>query len=566
MSYLKRKFKKILKTFHNKMNGMSNTESNNISENQDMISRPRKPPSLIKTVINIIHRFLIVVLRAILDFWYKGKEKSMPPIEDLLLLESATSLAHKIRVQKITSVQVLNSFIERIKKVNPLLNCVVDERFDEALVQAAEADTLIQSGVHTEKELEEIFPFLGVPFTTKDCIMVKGMLNTAGLYKRKDFRGDDDADAIKLIRKAGAIPIALTNVSECCMWWESSNTVHGRTNNPYNTTRIVGGSSGGEGCLQAAAGSPLGIGSDIGGSIRMPAFFNGIFGHKPSRNIVSNKGQYPIPNCEEQNSFLGIGPMCRFAVDLKPTLKIIAGENAKLLNLDAPVNLENVKFFYQESDGGGFMISPVDADQLAALQKVVKHFERAFKVKPKKVQFEQFKQAATIWLGNMADNSGIDFATQLGNLKERISPGWEMLKWFVGCSKHTFVGLLTCFAEDNGVKFGSEKHKYLVKKRDDLRLEMQKMLGDNGVFLYPTHPTVAPYHNEPIARTFNFTYTAIINVLGFPATTIPLGLGKEGLPLGIQVVANFNQDRLCLAVAAELERVFGGWVAPEILA
>lgn len=104
MSYLKRKFKKILKTFHNKMNGMSNTESNNISENQDMISRPRKPPSLIKTVINIIHRFLIVVLRAILDFWYKGKEKSMPPIEDLLLLESATSLAHKIRVQKVSEI------------------------------------------------------------------------------------------------------------------------------------------------------------------------------------------------------------------------------------------------------------------------------------------------------------------------------------------------------------------------------------------------------------------------------------------------------------------------------
>lgn len=318
--------------------------------------------------------------------------------------------------------------------------------------------------------------------------------------------------------------------------------------------------------LKAAAASPFGLGSDIGGSIRMPAFFNGIFGHKPSKNIVSNKGQYPIPFNDEQNSFLGIGPMCRFAVDLKPMLKIISGENANLLKLDEPVNLDSIKFFYQEDDGGGYLVSPVDVDIKNSLRKVVKHLENITKKKPQKIQLEKFQQSAAIWFANMQDNSEYKFDAQLANLEGKINPYFELLKWFTGTSNHTFIGIMTAIIERNGTQYDSPKYHYLVEKRNQLIKEMQDILDDNGVLLYPTHPTVAPYHNEPLLRTLNFSYTAIINVLGFPATTVPLGLGGEGLPLGIQVIANYNQDRLCLAVAAELERAFGGWVAPEITA
>lgn len=119
----------------------------------------------------------------------------------------------------------------------------------------------------------------------------------------------------------GGIPLAVTNVSEICMWWESSNKIYGQTRNPYNTTRIVGGSSGGEGALIAAAGSPWGIGSDIGGSIRMPAFFNGIFGHKPTFGLISNQGQFPDAQ-GNLSKFLTTGPMCRFAEDLVPMFKV----------------------------------------------------------------------------------------------------------------------------------------------------------------------------------------------------------------------------------------------------
>lgn len=397
------------------------------------------------------------------------------------------------------------------------------------------------------------------------CFLLPGMLNTSGLYERRSYRAPEDAAAMALMRKAGAIPFALTNVSEVCMWWESNNTVHGRTRNPYDTNRIVGGSSGGEGCMQAAAASPFGVGSDIGGSIRMPAFFNGIFGHKPSKFIVSNMGQFPLPYSEEQHSFLGIGPMVRHAEDLKPMLKVIAGEKASLLKLDESVDVRKLKFFYQETDGGGRFVSPVDADLIDSIHRIIEHLQTKLKVPVEQVQLPAFRQSASIWFANMKDDSGHSFDYQLGNCKRTINTNLELAKCIFGASKHTLIALFTAMLDKSQPQHGSSKYHYLVKKRNALREEMQELLGDNGVLIYPTHPTVAPYHNEPIIRPINFSYTGIINVLGFPATSIPLGkLGKEGLPLGVQVIANFNQDRLCLAVAEELEKAFGGWSRPEI--
>ncbi|EDV56339.1 fatty-acid amide hydrolase 2-A [Drosophila erecta] len=522
--------------------------------------------SVAQAIGGYIFGILQACIRFVFRLIYGQKGESVPPITDAILLESATSLARKIRSQELSSVQVLESFIRRIKEVNPILNCVVDERYDQALKEAAEADALVKSGQYSTEELAKQKPFLGVPITTKDCISVKGMLHTAGLFERRDVRAARDADAMALMRKAGAIPIALTNVSEVCMWWESNNTVHGRTRNAYDTNRIVGGSSGGEGCIQSAAASAFGLGSDIGGSIRMPAFFNGIFGHKPSKLVVSNVGQFPAPFSAEQNSFLGLGPMSRFAEDLRPMLRIMAGEKAALLNLDENVDLTKIKFFYQESDGGGRLISAVDPDLREAMNRVAQHLREKFgNQKVERIQLPHFRQSAAIWFANMRDDSGHGFAYQLGNLNHDINTYLELFKWFFGASKHTFIGLSTAIMDSAQCKHGSPKYDHLVRKRNELRAELQSMLNDNGVLIYPTHPTVAPYHNEPITRPINFAYTGIVNVLGFPATAVPLGkLGSEGLPLGVQIIANFNQDRLCLAVAEELERAFGGWAKPEV--
>ncbi|XP_055921354.1 fatty-acid amide hydrolase 2 [Eupeodes corollae] len=530
----------------------------------DVSNRHKKRSSFVLYLEHFFFTLITKIARLIFTVIYGKKGKVMPAITDPLLLESATSLASKIRTKQITSVAVLEAFIRRVEEVNPTFNCVVDKRFKEALKDAADADALIASGTYTPEELLKIKPFLGVPISTKDCIAVKDFLNTAGLYARKGVRSNEDSDAMGLMRKAGAIPFCLTNVSEMCMWWESFNTLHGRTRNPYDTNRIVGGSSGGEGCIQALAASPFGLGSDIGGSIRMPSFFTGTFGHKPSKNIVSNKGQFPMPFSLEQDSFLGIGPMCRHAVDLKPVLKIISGQKSSLLNLDEPVDLKKLKYYYQESDGGSRLVSPVDEDLKNSLRKVIDYLQTSTGTTASKIQNEKFKQSPSIWFANMKDDSGHGFGHQLANFNGEINPITELLKLCVGLSQHTFIGVVTALVDNAQIPFGSPKYHHLVKKRDNLRKEMQNLLGDDGVFIYPTHPTVAPYHNEPLVRPLNFSYTGIINVLGFPATAVPLGLGSEGVPLGVQVVANFNNDRLCLAVAEELEKAFGGWVRPGI--
>ena len=192
------------------------------------------------------------------------------------------------------------------RDVNPILNCVVDQRFEEALSEAEDVDLSLSS--LSEEQKSQLFrakPFLGIPFTTKDWFSVRGLSWSSGLLARKGVKGCEDAPVVAAMKRAGGIMLAVTNVSELCMWMESNNKVYGRTSNPYHTGRTVGGSSGGEGCVVSAGGSPWGIGSDVGGSIRIPAFFNGIFGHKPSAGIVDNSGHVPRARGIINNVYLG---------------------------------------------------------------------------------------------------------------------------------------------------------------------------------------------------------------------------------------------------------------------
>lgn len=506
-------------------------------------------------------RTLIDVITAIFfKLYYGTKGNRIPPIKDDILKQPAVEVAKRIRAKQISSEDVVQICIQRIRDVNRQLNCLVEERFELALAEAKKADDLVRSGSKTENELAKEKPFLGVPFTTKDCIGVEGLHQTAGVVMRKDFIAEKDAESIKLLRDAGAIILGLTNVPELCMWYETYNKIHGRTNNPYDTNRIVGGSSGGEGCIQAAAGSCFGIGSDIGGSIRMPAYFNGIFGHKPSRKIVSNAGQYPLAYTEDQENFLCIGPMTRYAADLKPILKIISGENSKELNLDQPVNIGSLKIFYQISMNAP-LCSDVDPEIVTVMKKVMYHFNVKHKISAEQKNIEWLQKSAPIWLITMRGNRSFGEAI----IKDYAY--WknfrEIVKCAVGLSDNTLIALLTSVIDKRVDEMDNNKYQLYRQIRLQLENIFKNMLGDNGIFLFPTHPTPAPYHNQPLIRPMNFMYTAIINCLGLPSTTVPLGLSKDGLPLGIQVIANHNNDRLCLAVAEELEKAFGGWVPPQ---
>lgn len=508
---------------------------------------------------SVLHRLFDIFIHILFKIAYFGKRDELPAITNLLLLSSATSLAAKIRKKKLKSVDLVNVYISRIQEINPIINAAVSFRFEKALEEAQEIDELIASDYKTEEEMERETPFLGVPMSIKELIAVEGMPFTAGLVSRKNIKSPISAQTVQLMKAAGAIPLVTTNISELGMWYESYNRVYGRTSNPYDTSRSPGGSSGGEGALLGAAGSVIGIGSDIGGSIRMPALFNGVFGHKPSPEVISNYGSYPPSGEREFVPCLSLGPLCRYATDLIPMIKIMAGKNVSLLHLELPVKMKELKVYYIEDVGNHVMFTKTEPDMLHALHKVLNHFSNAYKIVPKKLELPTLRYMYLMWASSISSCKAPTFSDELAERKGTIHFKLEFLQWLFGQSRFTFPAIVLGITEKAVIE-GSDHY---LKMLEDLRRELLKILGDDGVFLLPTHPTAAPHHNESLFKPFNFSYTAIFNVLGFPATHCPLGLGNENLPIGVQVVAAPYKDRFTLAVAVELEKAFGGWISPS---
>ncbi len=237
---------------------------------------------------------------------------------------SATDLAGAIRRRETTASEVVGVHIERLQKLAPALNALAAERFALARREAL----LVDEQIRATSAADELPPLLGVPFTVKESIALAGMPQSAGLLARRDVRARVSAPPVRRLLDAGAIPLGVTNTSELTLWIESENRVYGRTSNPYDARRTAGGSSGGEGAAVGSGGSPFGVASDIGGSIRKPALFCGVFGHKPSSGLVPVTGSYP-PSGTENGRLLGIGPMARRAEDLIAVLRIMAGPDGE---------------------------------------------------------------------------------------------------------------------------------------------------------------------------------------------------------------------------------------------
>ncbi|KAJ8315772.1 hypothetical protein KUTeg_007922 [Tegillarca granosa] len=520
---------------------------------------------ILQTLVKHIVTLIGIVCRPILNWLFskiydEGKQ-IVPPIKNQLCLQSATSLAKKIRNKETKAVEVMEAFINRVKEVNPIINAVVDERFELAIQEAIAVDKILESDNLDDKWSEKNAPLLGVPMSVKEAFALKGMSNTSGLVSRRGLKAEGDAIVVQRLKQAGAIPYIMTNVSELCMWYESANRLYGRTKNPYNTARIVGGSSGGEGCIISAGGAVIGIGSDIGGSIRMPAFFNGIFGHKPSRGIVPNDGQYPIPTGKDME-LLCTGPMCRYAEDLLPLLKIFAGTNVSKLDIDRKVDLKSLKFYTMEDDGGSMLPSSVDPELKKAQRQVITHLEEQLGIKVETVNIGKMKFSLEMWSAKMSTAGGTSFCEYMADRKGSVNAVAEYFKWLVGMSNHTLPAIGLGIVE-NLTSLTERSNNIFLNMLERLSEDMGNLLGDNGVLLYPTHPKIAPYHNEPILYPFNFAYTGIFNALGLPVTQCPLGLSSSGLPLGMQLVTNMNNDIFTITLARELEKKFGGWVPPN---
>ncbi|XP_076655334.1 fatty-acid amide hydrolase 2 [Halictus rubicundus] len=522
---------------------------------KDVLATSRKVSlDCLKWLLVQVHMIFDFIVDILFGFYYDSKAQKVPPVNNDLLLLSASELAHKIRTKKVSSLEVVSAFIERAKEVNGLINAVVEDRYSEALEEAKEVDKLLEKQQNVD-EIKKDKPFLGVPFTTKESNEAKGMLHTMGLTNRRDYRSPEDATVVHLVKQAGGILIAKTNIPELNLWTESRNNVYGQTCNPYNTTRNVGGSSGGEGAITAACGTAISIGSDIGGSTRMPAFFNGVYGHKPTEGLTPLKG-VGLRKVDYSNSMAEAGPICKKAEDLAPFLKVLIGEKVSLLQLDAPVDIKKLKIFYQESSGD-LRASKINSEMKTALLKAVYHFKEVTG-SATKIKIPGSEYSYRLWRFWMSQEN-LDFKLSITNGKYRARAVSEVSKLLTGKSELTFGAIMKLIDEDFLPKDNPEWAKNVTANMKKYLLDK---LGDDGVLLYPSSPSPASYHYTAFLRPFNFGYWCLFNVLRLPTCQVPLGLDKSGLPLGLQVVAAPYNDHLCLAVAQELEKTFGGWVQP----
>uniref|UniRef100_A0A8D9AG24 Fatty-acid amide hydrolase 2 n=1 Tax=Cacopsylla melanoneura TaxID=428564 RepID=A0A8D9AG24_9HEMI len=501
------------------------------------------------------------------QFWYKTRPLPRLRYPELQQL-SATQLAEKIRNREVTSEQVVRAYFFRCRDVNPHLNAIVEDRFKEAIEEAHAVDEALLKGDKTKEELARDTPLLGVPLTIKGSIAVKGLSNAVGAFKLKGRKAEEDARVVQMLREAGAIILCITNTPELCTSWETVNYVTGRTLNPYSFARTPGGSSGGEAALISSAASVIGVGSDMAGSIRVPAMFTGIFGHKPTAGIVPVQGHFPLMDDEEFQRILVLGPLTRYAEDLSLMMKVmVEPHTAKLLNLDSPVSITDIKIYYKDNMGdNAIFILPMENEIKVAIKKAI-HYLRSQCVFAEELNWPELALSPEACMGKVFSIENLktiySIIEPLSHNKTQPNTLLEILKSLFGLSAYTPHALLfQSYMENNGFLSESqlESNKQLL---ESFRDKFKELLDTTGVFIYPSYPTQAPLHGEILVSSSGAYYPMLANIFGFPATSVPLGLGTNGLPVGLQVMAGPNQDRLCLAVAKKLEAVFYGWTLPN---
>lgn len=429
----------------------------------------------------------------------------MDPLTAPVALRSAGELARLVHDKQLSSRELLDIYLDRIERLGPSINAVVTIDADAARQRAQAADDAIARGTSWG-------PLHGVPLTVKDALAVAGMRSTGGATELRDYVPKQSAPLVARLRNAGAIVFGKTNAPKWSLDYVTTNEVFGTTSNPWNTDHVPGGSSGGAAAATAAGFTAFEIGTDLGGSIRLPSHFCGVYGFKPTFGAVSQRG-YIDRVGEAQHDVDGnhFGPIARSIDDLSMIFDVVAWhrDHPPQVALDA---IGSSAWLDDEA-------CPVDAPVLDCLRRAV---------------------------DVCADNGArVDESRPSASLRDA----------------RALVGRTIAAGLAGPAPFASPE-------RDALRAAWSAWFDEHDIMLWPVAPTTAPRHDtRPIAErrieingvdvagTETIGWTGPINVLGLPSVAIPVGVAPDGLPVGMQVIARWGHDRLALSVASQLDTI-----------
>jgi amidase len=457
------------------------------------------------------------------------------PGPDDLLSGPATALARMVRERRLSAVELLDLHAARIDARNTDLGALVETRLEEARADAAAADHALASGA-------PVGPLHGIPFTAKDAIAVAGMRRTNGSRLFADEVPDYDAPAIRRMRRAGAILIGKTNVPEFCGFYDTVNDVYGATRNPHAPERSAGGSSGGEAAAVAGGMSALGVGSDLGSSIRNPAHFTGIFGLKPSRELVPCLGHAPEGDTPLWWRLAVIGPLTRSADDLELALAVLAESPPS-----APRPGTGSVGVYDED-----LVQPVAADCRRAVRLAAEALaERGYELVEDRPPREKEIRG---WFDGLV---GAEFTARMA----RLTAGREQ-----ELSRYGRMTVESAPREPVSLDDHLEAWMELATAERDVDAWFER----RRLALCPVAPGPAPpigqgyteIDGEPVRPGGKLALCTLANAVGLPAAAVPVMRTAEGLPVGVQVVGGRGRDLEVIAAARVIEDAQGGFVAP----
>jgi len=480
--------------------------------------------------------------------------------------KSARELSQALKAKRVSALELAQDAIARIERHDGKVNAICVRDFERALEAARAADAAIAKG--------ELRPLTGIPMTVKESYNMAGLPTTWGWVEQKDFVAKEDALAVARSKSAGAVVLGKTNVPVSLADWQSYNDIYGTTGNPFDLGRTPGGSSGGSSAALAAGYGALSLGSDIGGSLRAPAHFCGVYAHKPTYALVPSRGHTPppFPPLPFDRDLAVVGPMSRSAGDLADLLDIIAGPDeldvGRGYRLDLlPARHDRIADFrVLVIDTHALM--PTAASVRGAIETLaVRLAKSGAKVARESALLPDFTAAARLYmrmlLSFLTASFPLETYEKLKADAAKLEPGDQSLS-----------------AERlRGAALSHRDWIVADRMRTGLRAQWRALFREFDAVICPIMPTPAfPHDHEPDQTKRHisvdgrehpyldqFVWPGVATCPGLPATSIPLGLSPEGLPVGAQIVGPWLEDRTPLKLAELIEREHGGFIAPEQL-